>query len=100
MTTIDRDEFTAQMNLLHKKLDKNKDHFSEKMETMNEGLVELRTEVRMNPVKPRPCEFFKDHEREHKKLQFVVIKSVIGAIATAIVTALGTVFMFKNGGNQ
>ena len=66
---------------------------------MNECLVELRTEVRMTPKLKQPCEFFTDHEKEHKKLQFVVIKSVVGAVVTAIVTALGTVFMFKNGGD-
>jgi len=94
-----REEFNTAFERLHDKLDVNKDHFNEKMSELKTEVTEIRTTVSMTPVvtiPSRPCPFFKDHETEHKKLQFIWIKSIIGAVVAAVVTALSTAWLYMH----
>ena len=96
-----REEFNAAFERLHDKLDANKDHFNEKMSELNTEVTEIRTKVDMSPVvtiPERPCPFFKDHEEEHKVLKHMWLKSIIGAIVSAFVTAIATLFIWVHRG--
>lgn len=104
--TITRDEFTTAMERLHDKLDSNKNHLNGKIETLSKEVVELQTRFAMTPIPvlpERPCPFFEKHEEEHEKIRFIWIKSVVGAVVSAIAAAIGTVLFYNhhnNGGGQ
>ena len=94
-----RDEFNNAFDKIHTKLDENKDHFTEKFERLAVSVAEVKKEMEMTPViklHDRPCTFFKEHETEHKKLQFIWIKSIIGAVVAAVVTALSTAWLYMH----
>ena len=97
-----REEFNQAFERLHDKLDANKDHFNEKMNELSTEVTEIRTKFEMTPqvtLPGRPCAFFKDHEDEHDKIKHMWLKSIIGAVVSAFVTALATMFVwFHRGG--
>lgn len=66
------------------------------MAVVSERFKQMKEQVIAIP-KPekRPCDELKGHLEEHEKYRFVLVKSVIGAIVTAIVTALGTLFIWR-----
>ena len=97
--TIPREEFNAAMNLIHKKLDDNKDHFNERMNSLSNDVVGLRTKIDMTTIPEiptRPCPFFEDHQKDHQAVRFVIFKSVVGAIISSIAAAIGTVLFFNH----
>ena len=94
-----RDEFNNAFERLHDKLDSNKDHFNDRMNELSTEVIEIRTKVDLAPIVTipgRPCAFFKEHETEHKKLQFIWIKSIIGAVVAAVATALSTAWLYMH----
>ena len=97
MTSPTRDEFNTAFNQIHKKLDLNKDHFNEKFEGLAVSVAEIKKEMEMTPavvIPGRPCDQFREHAADHKKIQFIWIKSIVGAVVAAIVTAIGTAWLF------
>ena len=96
-----REQFDAAFERLHDKLDANKDHFTEQLIDLSTEVTEIRTKVELTPqvtLPSRPCPFFKEHEQEHDKIKYMWLKSIIGAIVSAIVTVLGALFLFIHKG--
>jgi len=95
--TIPREEFAAEMNRLHTKMDIHKDQLQGKIEDLSRDVVELQTRFEMTPIPEipsRPCPFFRKHEAEHEKIRFMVIKSIVGAVVGGIISAIATVLVF------
>ena len=91
------DELRAEMNLMIQSFHGHISDMTTSTAVLSERFKQMRDQV-VNMPKPeaRPCPFFNKHIEDHEKIRFVLVKSVIGAIVTAVVTALGTLFVWRH----
>ena len=91
------EELRAEMNMMVQSFQGHISDMTTSAAIISERFRQLKEQmIAMPKPEARPCPFFTKHLDEHEKIRFVLVKSVIGAIVTAVVTALGTLFIWKH----
>ena len=91
------EELRAEMNFMIQSFHGHISDMTTSMAVVSERFNQMKDQVVSIP-KPetRPCPFFNKHMEEHEKYRFIWVKSVITAIVSAVITALGTLFIWKH----